>query len=142
MVFTFARRSEEALFLSAKVVGACLSCMIPTFAFAQAKCPAGRTSSGACVNAGLTSSMEQRAVVFSQPNLSFLGPPLAYGDNGYIDASRNRQALSNGIDMPVKSSTAVTPAPGTFIGLPSNVNPANLNIAAPFTVVPGGIRIK
>ena len=86
--------------------------------------------------------MQQRAIVFSQPNLSFLGPPLAYGDNGYVDASRNRQALSYGIDTPVKNSAAATPAPGTFIGLPSNVNPANLNIATPFTVVPGGIRIR
>lgn len=109
---------------------------------AQPRCPAGTTASGACANPGLTASVQQRAIIFSQPRLSFLGPPVPFSSDSYADASRDRQGLAFGIDTPVKTTSAPAPAPGTFIGLPTNVNPANLNIAAPYTVVPGGIRIR
>ncbi|MDA9401106.1 tail fiber domain-containing protein [Bradyrhizobium sp. CCBAU 45389] len=44
---------------------------------AQARCPEGRTSGGGCVNGGLARSMRQRAIIFSQPKLSYTGAPVS-----------------------------------------------------------------
>lgn len=40
---------------------------------AQARCPEGRTAGGKCVNGGLARSMRQRAIIFTQPKLSYTG---------------------------------------------------------------------
>jgi hypothetical protein len=109
---------------------------------AAIRCPAGKTASGTCANPFVVQDMLQRGVILSQAKISYLGFPLVFPSNSYGDASRDRQSLNYGIDAPPPSIPSTTPAPGTFIRLPSNVNPASLNIAAPYSVVPGGIRIR
>jgi hypothetical protein len=109
---------------------------------ADVRCPEGKTASGTCANPLVLQDMRQRGVILSQAKISYLGFPLVFPSNSYGDASRDRQSLNYGIDAPPPSIPSTTPAPGTFIRLPSNVNPASLNIAAPYSVVPGGIRIR
>jgi hypothetical protein len=46
-------------------------------AVAQTRCPEGRTASGACVNNGLARALRSRALIFSQPKLSYTGAPAA-----------------------------------------------------------------
>ncbi|MHC2401497.1 hypothetical protein ACVMGC_006041 [Bradyrhizobium barranii subsp. barranii] len=44
---------------------------------AQTRCPEGRTAGGECVNGGLARSMRQRAIIFTQPKLSYTGAPVS-----------------------------------------------------------------
>lgn len=111
-------------------------------ALSQSRCSAGTTLSGGCADAGLVQSMSQRALVFSQPRISFLGLPLATRSNSYADAVRDRESLRYGITGPAPTAGTPPPAPGTFIGLPANVDPSRLQIGVPYTVVPGGIRTR
>jgi hypothetical protein len=46
-------------------------------ALAQTRCPEGRTASGACVNRGLAAALRDRAIVFTQPKLSYTGAPVS-----------------------------------------------------------------
>jgi hypothetical protein len=122
--------------------------LLPFFIIAQAEaqspppCPQGRTMAGTCASPVVLQSMQQRAVVFTQSKISYLGLPLDAPSNSYADAARDRQSLKYGIDQRVPTTTSPAPAPGTFIRLPSNVSPASLQISAPYTIVPGGIRIR
>jgi hypothetical protein len=43
---------------------------------AQARCPEGRTASGACVKPDLAQAMRKSAIVETQPKLSFTAPPV------------------------------------------------------------------
>ncbi|OKO88080.1 hypothetical protein AC629_11070 [Bradyrhizobium sp. NAS80.1] len=44
-------------------------------ALAQTACTEGRTAGGACVNGGLARSMRNRALILTQPKLSYTGAP-------------------------------------------------------------------
>ena len=109
------------------------------------KCPEGRTAAGTCANPGALQATRQRALVFTQSKISYLGLPIVSSSNSYADAARDRQSLRYGIDQPVPTTTNTGPAtipPGTFIRLPPNVSPTQLQITEPYTIVPGGIRIR
>lgn len=121
------------------VVGTLVLCTAPAF---SQSCAAGRSLSGGCANPVLTQSMGLRGLAFSQPRISFLGLPLVSRSNSYADAIRDRESLRFGIDGPAPTNGTPPPPPGTFIGLPNNVDPARLQIGAPYTVVPGGIRTR
>jgi hypothetical protein len=48
-----------------------------TQALAQTACPEGKTAGGACVNGGLANAMRNRALIFTQPKLSYTGAPVS-----------------------------------------------------------------
>jgi hypothetical protein len=58
--------------------------LLPGAASAQARCPEGRTLTGACVNASLAEVSQQTAIIFAQPKLSYTAyPVLPTGDRLY-----------------------------------------------------------
>ena len=129
------------LFMALFVAGPALA---QTAAPAQ-KCSQGLTSVGTCANPIVLQAAQQRAVVFTQSKISYLGLPIVAPSDSYVDAARDRGSLAFGIDRPVPTTTntgAATIPPGTFIRLPNHVSPTQLQIAAPYTIVPGGIRIR
>ena len=63
------------------ICAAGLIALMPAAANAQAKCPEGRTASGACVNPALAAGMRQWAVIFSQPKLSETTFPVLPADD-------------------------------------------------------------
>jgi hypothetical protein len=71
--------------LAAGLLGTMNCAMLTTGpAGAQGRCPEGRTSSGACVNAGLAEASQEAAIVFAQPKLSYTAyPVLPTGDRLY-----------------------------------------------------------
>lgn len=103
--------SDRFAFVAAIVV----STLVAGQAFAQTKCPEGQTASGACANSSLAKSMRQRAVVFTQPKLSFTGGP-ATQSSGELQDTRAGRLLErpyNQYGPPSSSPTMATaPAPG------------------------------
>lgn len=59
-------------------------------ALAQTRCPEGRTTSGACVNGGLARAMRDRAIIFSQPKLSYTGAPTSQSRSQTQDTATPR----------------------------------------------------
>ena len=58
-------------------LAAVLACsLLPSAALSQRACPEGRTASGECVNPQLAASMRQRAIIYSQPKLSYTHYPV------------------------------------------------------------------
>ena len=57
---------------------------------AQANCPEGGNASGACVNGGLAGSLRQRAIIFSQPKLSYTGAPVSQSRGDSQDTNTPR----------------------------------------------------
>jgi len=55
--------------------------ILPGAAGAQGACPEGKTASGQCVNPGLAQGMQQSAVIFSQPKISFTAFPILPADD-------------------------------------------------------------
>lgn len=93
-----------------------VSALVAGQALAQTKCPEGQTASGECANSSLATSMRQRAVVFTQPKLSFTGGPAAQSSADHQDtrAGRLLERPYNQYGPPPSSPTMATaPGPGT-----------------------------
>ncbi len=135
------RRPSCVMRWSGRLVSFGMIVLVTSVEAQNAPCPAGTTISGTCANPVLVQSMAQRALVFSQPRISFLGLPLVGRSNGYVDAVRDRDTPTLGVNRPVPIAGPPLSS-GTFVGIPAGVDPARLQIGAPFDVVPGGIRIR
>lgn len=61
----------------------------PAFAQSQPPCLEGRTASGACIDAGMGSLMQQTIRVYTQPRLSYSGHPIAPNMDRRYDATRD-----------------------------------------------------
>src|SRR3990172_5355711 len=60
-------------------------------ASAQSKCREGKLLNGACANAPRAEVLRQGTIVFTQPKLSYTGPPVPVGAERRYDATRDRQ---------------------------------------------------
>jgi hypothetical protein len=70
-------------------------------ALAEVQCLEGRTATGACVDVSLGALMRESVRVFTQPRLSYSGPPVAPRDDRQYDVLRDwRQGLQREIYGP------------------------------------------
>src|SRR5262249_37475178 len=67
--------------IAGAAVIAAAAMLLPGAAAAQGACPEGRTASGQCVNPGLAQGMQQSALLFSQPKISFTTLPILPADD-------------------------------------------------------------
>jgi hypothetical protein len=138
------RRSLVALLLSLGV--ATLSFAAPAAAQSPGvkneKCPEGRTAAGKCANRMLSSAMRQITIVMTQPKLSYTGMAIRQDTGNYSGSGNSDSDRRQELKYETAGAVPPSPPPGTFVRLPPSVNPATLQIAAPFTVVTGGILIK
>ena len=75
---------------------------------AQDNCPAGRAADGTCVNGSLAELMQQNAIIYSQPLISYTAyPVLPTGDWTY----RYPNQLNPNPLMPSATGTPLPPPP-------------------------------
>jgi hypothetical protein len=79
--------------------------LLPGAAAAQGTCPAGRTASGQCVNPGLAQGMQQSAIIFSQPSISFTAFPILPVDD--LQFRYPNQVVPNQL-LPAPTGTPIT----------------------------------
>ena len=91
-----------------------------TQALAQTRCPEGRTVAGACVKGGLASAMRHRAIIFTQPKLSYTGAPASQSRGESQDTGTPRM-IERSYDKygppsprPVPAVIGGFPVPGGF----------------------------
>jgi hypothetical protein len=142
------RRNVHIALIAANVAAFLAS--TPVLAQAPLKCPNGKTADGKCANGAVMRAMRQRAVVFTQGKLSYTGVPTLQGTGPYAGQALTREQQDVRYDVygsnpnaaaAAKAAAAGGTTSGTFVRLPAGVNPASLHLAAPFTVVPGGIVV-
>jgi hypothetical protein len=133
---TNTRQTTRYGFVLASLVAVAVAAMPGKAAAQQKNCPVGKDSAGNCVNAALSQSLQRRTIVVTQPGISFAGIPAQGASGGGNLNDTRQQSLGDQL------YGASGPPAGTFIPLPSNVNPATLHLSLPYSVVPGGIRLR
>jgi hypothetical protein len=91
-----------------RLIAVVLAAGLSSPAFAQPRCPEGRTLSGACVKPDLAESVRKTVMVFTQPKISQTAPSVLPSEDGTYAPLRDANELRRtfGIDRPVTCTTS------------------------------------